>query len=122
MGRNATIAIWNLTDGDFDLEGTHTEHGKFHRKPPEVIKKGDKESFGVGNRTGAKIGPKGTVTYKTTQRGETFKIIFFWDHPFGHTSSSYTCHSEPLGKIKAVLSPNHPTGHNQSVTWTVENT
>lgn len=122
MGRNATISIWNKTAGDFTYAKDHVIHGKYQsgHEPPKEIDKDQLLSFQVGNHTGAKIGPKGSVTYTTTQNSETFNIIFDWDHPFSASTSSYHCYSEPLGKISAVLSPNHPTGHDQSITWTVE--
>ncbi len=122
MGRNAKITIWNLTNGILTRKSYNVMHGKFQKgyEPPNEIKAGKMSSFEVGNRTGSKIGPKGTVTYRITQGDEEFKVIFFWDHPFAHKSSVYRCYSEPLGKISAVLEPNQPKGHNQSITWTVE--
>jgi len=123
MGRNATISIWNKTNGDFIFESDDVIHGKYQkdRNPPQQIGKDQILSFEVGNRTGAKIGPKGKVVYKTVQaNGDNFKVIVDWDHPFSASTSSYHCYSDPLGKVSAVLSPNHPTGHDQSITWTVE--
>ncbi len=122
LGRNVTIQVWNKTQGNFLFVSDTIIHGKYQNgcKPPTEISKDKMESFEVGNHTGAKVGPKGKVTYQTTQNSETFNIIFDWDHPFSASTSSYHCYSSPIGKVTAVLSPEHPIGHNQSITWTVQ--
>ena len=117
MGRNVTITMYNLTGSDWNDLKTHTEHGKFNKNPPEDVADGKLGVFEAGNRTGAKIGPKGKVSYSMGSKG---RVCITWDHPFSASSSTYNCYSDPQGKIKATLEPNHPTGHNQSITFTVE--
>jgi hypothetical protein len=117
MGRNVTITIWNQTSFDFTDLKKDVEHGKFNQDPPSIINRGKMGVFEVGNHTGAKIGPKGKISYSM---GDNLKVMITWDHPFSASTSTYTCYSEPSGKIKSTLSPNHPTGHNQSITFTIE--
>lgn len=117
MGRNVTITIWNQTRFDFTDLKKDIEHGKFNREPPTIISKGEMGVFEVGNHTGAKIGAKGNISYSM---GNNLRVIITWDHPFSASTSTYTCCSDPLGKIKSTLSPNHPTGHNQSITFSIE--
>lgn len=117
MGRNVTITMENLSGYDWDDLETDIKHGKFNQNPPSEIPNGKIGVFEVGNRTGAKIGPKGSISYSM---GNNLRIVITWDHPFSASTSTYTCYSEPEGKIKSTLSPNRPTGHNQSITFTVE--
>lgn len=118
MGRNVTISMINATGFDWGDLHTNIEHGKFNQDPPSVVLNEKMGVFQAGNRTGAKIGPKGSISYSM---GSTdVRVFITWDHPFSASTSTYACYSEPEGKIKATLSPNNPTGHNQSITFTVE--
>lgn len=117
MGRNVTISMNNLTGFDWADLQTDLDHGKFNQSPPSEVKNQKIGVFEAGNHTGAKIGPKGSVSYSM---GNSVRVIITWDHPFSASTSTYSCYSEPEGKIKSTLSPNHPTGHNQSITFTVE--
>ena len=49
MGRNATISIWNKTNGDFIFESDDVIHGKYQkdREPPQQIGKDQILSFCV---------------------------------------------------------------------------
>lgn len=118
MGRNVTISMINATGFDWCDLRTNIEHGKFNQDPPSGVLDKNMGVFQAGNRTGAPIGPKGSISYSM---GTTdVRVFITWDHPFSASTSTYTCYSEPEGKIKATLSPNNPTGHNQSITFTVE--
>lgn len=121
MGRNATITLINNTDHDWTNLTTDVEHGKFNKEPLNSVPRGAQMTFEVGNRTGAKIGPKGSLSY-TMQDGSKTKIVTTWNHPFSGATSTYTCYSEPGGVISSVMSPPNPTGHDQSITFNVKQT
>jgi hypothetical protein len=120
MGRNATIHIQNETGHDLIFVSDHVEHGKFQNNgaPPETIRAGATGIFKVGNRTGAKIGPKGSVTYKLNyQSNIEVQLIFYWDHPFSASTSTYEVASNPPWFGSYYLSPPNPTGHDQELTF-----
>ena len=122
MGRTATISIYNATNADFTAPVSSISHGKIQagQGPKNPIGKGEIGIFKVGNRTGAKIGPKGMVTYETIQNNYKFQIVFTWDHPFSGAHSAYTCYSNPEGCICAALSPANIEGYDQAINWRVE--
>lgn len=118
MGRNATINIQNKTGYELIFVSNNLEHGKFNQNPPKNILKNTTATFKVGNNTGAKIGPKGSVTYKLNlTKLYSVKLIFYWDHPFGHTSSCYEMGSNPDWFSSYYLDPPNPTGHDQTLTF-----
>ncbi|MDD2666398.1 MAG: phosphatidylinositol-specific phospholipase C domain-containing protein [Methanocellales archaeon] len=118
MGRNATINIANETGYALSYVSHNIEHGKFNEDPPSNIGVGETKTFKVGNKTGAKIGPKGSVTYRLNLTSEiSVDLVFYWDHPFGHTSSSYEMGSIPDWFSSYYLDPSNPTGHDQTVTF-----
>lgn len=129
MGRNATIKIQNNTKNEFKFVTETVEHGKFQKdaEPPKSIPSHDEVSFEVGNRTGAKVGPKGNVVYSTLYTGKKedymdkpVNLIIEWDHPFSASTSTYRCYSQPEGLIFSTLNPPKPTGHNQDIEFTIE--
>jgi hypothetical protein len=119
-GRNATIGIWNWTGFDLTYDSDKVIHGKYHdgMKPPQLIAADSMGCFAVGNHTGDPVGPKGILIYKVA--GQSYKLHFTWDHPFGAATSAYYCFSEGHdGMIDAILFPNDPSGHDQLINWTV---
>ena len=117
MGRNATINVSNETGYILSYVSANIAHGKFNEDPPTTIEVGEIGTFKVGNRTGAKIGPKGSVTYKLSLTSEIIvDLTIYWDHPFRHISSSYTLGSRPDWFSSYFLSPSNPSGHDQEVT------
>ena len=121
MGRNATITLINNTEFDWTDLSTDVDHGKFNKEPLKSVPKGTQMTFEVGNHTGAKIVPKGSLTY-TIQDSNKTKFVNTWNHPFSGATSTYTCYSEPGGVINSVMSPPNPTGHDQSITFNVKQT
>ncbi len=122
MGRNAILHIKNETGRNLTYVRHNVMHGKFQKgkNPPNEIKVGETKTFEVGNCTGAKIGPKGTVTYKLDYAsGITVELTFFWDHPFSHHLSAYQVHSNPPWFGSYYLNPPDSTGHNQELTYVV---
>lgn len=120
MGRNATLHIANETGYSLHYISSSIEHGKFNQDPPSTVGVGETATFKVGNRTGAKIGPKGSLTYQLHLTSEiSVSLIIYWDHPFGHTSSSYEIGSNPDWFSSYYLTPPDPTGHDQEVTFHV---
>jgi hypothetical protein len=118
MGRNATINIKNETGYELIFVSSNLEHGKFNQDPPTTILNSSTSTFKVGNHTGAKIGPKGSVTYRLNlTKFSSIELIFYWDHPFGHTSSSYEMGSNPDWFSSYYLDPPNPTGHDQTLTF-----
>lgn len=118
MGRNVTISILNETGHDLtDLIEEKIDHGKFNQDPPNSIQNSQMGVFQPGNRTGSKIGPKGTISYRMTPN---VRVYITWDHPFSAATSTYTCYSVPAGMIRSTLLPNDPSGHNQSISFTIE--
>lgn len=124
MGRNARIKIQNNTGYPLKYvkEETDIKHGKFQegKTPPEEIKDSETGVFEVGNRTGAKIGPEGTVVYKATisvkDIAVDLKVHLYWNHPFSSAKSVYTASSVPVGFTSFSLLPAKPEGHDQTVT------
>jgi hypothetical protein len=99
MGRNATLTIDNETTFELEWRASDITHGKFQKghEPPGIIGANSTGTFSVGNKTGALIGPEGTVTYVATSQDETVAIVFYWNHPFGKPISAYEVWSEPEG-------------------------
>ena len=127
MGRNAKITIQNNTGYKLKyLEGkTNIKHGKFQKgkNPPHEIKVGEAGVFEVGNRTGALIGPEGTIVYKATISVKDIpvdlEVHIYWNHPFSSAKSVYTASSVPVGFVSFSLMPGKPEGHDQTVTITI---
>ena len=124
MGRNSTITIENKTGCTLRYKSCDVQHGKFNEDPPRSIKNGESASFKVGNRTGAKIGPKGTVVYSvegfSSHAVPSLELEFFWNHPFNASTSVYTVSSIPSGYSDFNCRPAIPKGHEQTVTLSVE--
>ena len=114
MGRNAKISIMNNTDCDWVLDESKTKltHGKFNQSPTKKILKGTIGVFKVGNRTGAKIGPKGSLVYVMQNKDKT-PIKISWNHPFSATTSTYQCVSDPIGVVNSSVDVTG--GHDQKV-------
>lgn len=121
MGRNATITLENRTGFSLKLASKKIEHGKFqaNQSPPEDIGLDGEGQFKVGNKTGAKVGPKGSVTYKLVVHNITFELIISWDHPFSASTSSYTVTSSPPGHCTYSI-PVVPSGPDQQVRIAIE--
>ncbi len=114
MGRNAKISIINNTDYDWILDESKKKltHGKFNQSPTKKIPKGTIGVLKVGNRTGAKIGPKGSIVYKMQNEDNT-PVKISWNHPFSAATSSYTCVSDPIGVVNSTVDVTG--GHDQKV-------
>lgn len=123
MGRNATIRIKNETGYLLTHVSDDIKHGKFNSNPPSTIGVGGTGTFEVGNKTGAKIGPKGTTTYRATVnvKGAAVPIdlVFFWDHPFSASTSVYSVTSNPPGHSYFSLAPAFPEDRDQKIDITV---
>ena len=76
MGRNATINIDNNTGYPLSYVSADVEHGIYNEKPPPTI--GKSGTFKVGNHDGAKVGPKGSITYKLSLTSETTIDLIFY--------------------------------------------
>ncbi|MDE5422680.1 hypothetical protein L3073_10720 [Ancylomarina sp. DW003] len=121
MGRNVKITLINNTDYNWELSSKDVKHGKFqkNKEPLKTIPGGSQMTFEVSNKVGAKIGPKGSVTYIMQDSNEA-KIVTTWNHPFSSATSKYACYSVTEGLISSSMSPHNPTGHDQSITFNVK--
>lgn len=123
MGRTAVITIQNKTGHRLVYTGSQLIHGKFDIAPPAEIAAGGSGSFKVANSGGSDIGPKGLATYRTAVQvdgGEAdIDVVFFWDHPFSASTSSYSVTSNPPGFSRYMLSPSIPEGKDAKVTISV---
>ena len=146
--RPTEIYIQNNTNQDFQLYNIELQSGMLTKQPPNIIKAGGDGVFN-GDQTGL-VGSSGFVTYKANIGELTVYITFYWSHPEGATSSIYYGYSSPFGtfyvtpknnydetetpstqteKIKNYIDNKYssedilvlnPTGHIQSVTYTVQ--
>tara|TARA_B100001057_G_scaffold358866_1_gene361034 strand:+ start:264 stop:617 length:354 start_codon:yes stop_codon:yes gene_type:complete len=91
MSRYVELKIQNNIGNALILKSIDLEHGKFISEPPKKI-----ESDGVfscNHRSGAMIGPKGTVTYKVEDTNVELK--FHFNHPWGNKPSAYRITQNP---------------------------
>jgi hypothetical protein len=120
MGRNVTIQIWNRTGRALTFGGENQVSGKYQKgyEPPPEIGDNNLGIFVVGNKTGENVGPQGSLFYSV--RGEkTTAVTVDWNHPWSEAESAYHCYGDSPGLITAVLFPDHPTGEDQEICWTV---
>ncbi|EDS77510.1 hypothetical protein [Clostridium massiliodielmoense] len=146
--RPTDIYIQNNTNEDFQLHNVDLQSGVITKQPPNIIKAGGNGLFN-GDQTGL-VGSSGFVTYKVKLRELMTYITFYWSHPEGATSSIYYGYSSPFGVFYVIPQNNYdatqkpstqtqkiknwidnhysnedilvlnPTGHVQSVTYTVQ--
>lgn len=123
MGRNVTIYVNNQTGYLMSFKEEIIDHGKFNLDPPREIAIGETGVFKVGNNTGAKVGPKGTLTYTvlvpTVNDLIPVDLKIFWDHPFSASISTYTVTSVPPELSTFSINPSYPEGHDQTITLTI---
>ncbi len=118
MGRNVTLHIQNETGFDLAFVRNEIEHGKYNANPPKKISRCETGTFKVGNKTGAKVGPKGSITYQLIYTENIYvELTFYWDHPFSASASTYEVASNPPWFASYCLEPGSPVGHDQEVTY-----
>lgn len=122
--RPVHLKIDNRTSYSLHKKGVHIEHGKLEDQPPTTIPAGTcSATWTACEKSGALIGPKGSVTYSLTSGrladhcGEDIELTFTWNHPFNGATSSYTISSQPEGRIAYQLDPQDPKGHEQHITF-----
>jgi hypothetical protein len=121
MGRNATINIKNETGYTLSNPLVHCDHGKITCCPTDSIADGEIGSISVSNKSGAKIGPKGWVSYDVGDVSAHCKLTIYWNHPWGPQDSAYSAgltYSIDQA-VSYFIDPPHPTGHNQTLTLEV---
>ena len=111
MGRNVTLHIQNETGFDLAFVRNEIEHGKYNANPPKKISRCETGTFKVGNKTGAKVGPKGSITYQLIYTENIYvELTFYWDHPFSASASTYEVASNPPWFASYCLEPGSPVG------------
>ena len=112
MAREVTMTVENNTGKKLELKDKDAIHGKFTTKPPTTI-----ESTGYWVCTtvsGGTIGPKGTVTYEAADK--SFTVEFFYNHPYGPSTSSYRVDPSPRDAIGYDILGDFE-GHTQDITF-----
>ena len=110
--RPVTMTVKNFTSKLLILDSKKAEHGKFVTDPPSTI-----EAEGVWKcsaNDGAMIGPKGEVCYKTAD--DSFKVTFFYNHPYGSATSSYRVTPNPSDALTYDIKGSFE-GHDQDITF-----
>lgn len=115
MSRNVTITLMNRTRSDWTDPRIEMQYGEFHEEPPYDIGAGGQGRFRVGN-SGDEKDLKGSITYSM---GNGTRVLISWDHSYSASRATYTCVSEPSGKIETTLRPNNPKGNDQKIVFIV---
>ncbi|WP_109831592.1 hypothetical protein [Reichenbachiella versicolor] len=112
--RPVTMTVINYTGQTLVLIATDVINGKFTVKPPNEIKSNGSGSWSCSARDGAMIGPKGTATFEAEDH--SFKVEFFWNHPYGSATSAYSVTPDPSDAIRYNIDGD-PEGHTQDITF-----
>lgn len=112
MARRVKMTVNNYTGQKLTRLNPKTAHGKFTQEPPLNIEASG--SWICTTRTWGTYGPKGTVTYETPD--PKVKIEFFYDHPMGHSTSSYRVTVTPSNLIGYEIKGSF-TGEEQDITF-----
>ncbi len=112
MARDVKMTVKNNTSKVLKLKGTKVDHGKFTTDPPqEIVSSG---YWACSTRTLGTIGPEGTVTYEAEDK--SFTVEFYYNHPFGTATSSYSVKPNPRDAIGYDIIGD-TKGHDQDITF-----
>src|SRR5699024_8455445 len=97
--RPVSMKILNLFGYTLMRNKIEIEHRKLTVGPNADIPIDTRSSkWKAQEKTGALIGPKGSVTYSLNSGGENVDVTFSWNHPFSGATSAYTVVTNPRGK------------------------
>src|SRR5699024_9233771 len=104
--RPVSMNILNRSGYTLMRKKIEIEHGKLSVGPPTDIPIDTESSkWKAQEKTGALIGPKGSVTYSLNSGGENVDVTFSWNHPFSGATSAYTVVTNPRGKLSYEIKP-----------------
>lgn len=116
MARDVKMTVNNNTSRVLKLDKEVQDHGKYNTEPPKEIK--STGFWKCSTRSGATIGPEGTVTYEAEDK--SFKVAFYYNHPYGSATSSYRVTVTPSDAIGYDIKGSF-TGHDQDITFELYN-
>ena len=119
-GRNANITVQNNSGYNWTKSAEDIEHGKVTNSPSDPVNNGENWEIDVSNHDGQTMGPKGTYQWSAVfANSQLVTILLSWNHPWSGATSAYTLSSTPTGALSSQMSPANPTGHDQSITFSV---
>jgi 1-phosphatidylinositol phosphodiesterase len=111
------MTVKNNTGKVLKLVRVHTISGKFVKNadpPNEINLLG---SWECSTKSGAAVGPEGTVTYKAAD--DSFVVEFYYHHPYGHEASVYKVAPNPMDAIGHSVEGS-TSGHVQDITFVLK--
>lgn len=114
--RPVKMTVNNNTSQTLKYVKDDVKHGKFTTKPPQEITSSG--YWACSARSGAMIGPEGTVTYEAEDK--SFTVEFYWNHPYGSATSSYRVTPTPSDAIGYDIKGSFK-GHDQKITFELYN-
>lgn len=112
MARPVKMTVNNFTNKVLKFKSKNAEHGKFTSDPPSEIQ--GTGSWACSTVSGGTIGPKGTVVYEAADK--SFKVTFFYNHPYGPATSSYRVTGDPSNAFTYEIKGDFE-GHDQKITF-----